>query len=85
MSPTDMQHQLWAQALGGDGYAMAFVLFAIAMVALCILGIVGSVLEERQRRIAKEQRRLERSVSRARSASCYSQSFHRTGSTQHSE
>lgn len=83
--PTDTFTQIIAQAMGGSGYAMAFVLAAAFLLMLCVVGIIGSVLEARQRRIDDEQRRLERSVRRARSASCYSQSFHRTGSTQHSE
>ena len=78
--PTDTFTQIIAQAMGGSGYAMAFVLFAIAMVALCILGIVGSIIEARQRRTAKQQRRLERSVNRARSEAWASQNSARTGS-----
>ena len=78
--PTDTFTQIIAQAMGGSGYAMAFVLAAAFLLMLCVVGIIGSVLEARQRRIDDEQRRLERSVRRARSEAWASQNSARTGS-----
>ena len=54
--PTDTFTQIIAQAMGGSGYAMAFVLAAAFLLMLCVVGIIGSVLEARQRRIDDEQR-----------------------------
>ena len=68
MSPTDTFAQLWAQAMGGDGYAMAFVLFAVILAFFAVAGVMGCIHElwySRKRADAKRQRQLEDSVRRA--------------------
>lgn len=72
MSPTDTFAQLWAQALGGDGYAMAFVLCAVILAFFSLAGVMGCIHElwhSRKRAAAKRQRQLEDSVRRARGQS----------------
>jgi len=83
--PTDTILQTWAQALGGSGYAMGALLAAAFIITGAVIGIIGAVLESRQRRFYDEQIRLERSVDRARSGQCYSQSYHPTGNSRRSE
>ena len=64
--------QGWIQALGGDGYAVAFVLAACTVAVFAVAGVMACLLEvwqERRRKEAKRQRELERSVDRARGGS----------------
>ena len=72
MSPTDTFIQAWAQALGGDGLIMGWLLLMAAFGLLSIAGILACIREAwvaRRKREAKRQRELERSVSRARGES----------------
>jgi len=64
--------QGWIQALGGSGYAVAFVLTMATVAALAAAGIAGCIFElwqGRRRKASRHQRQLERSESRARSES----------------
>ena len=63
--PTDTIIQTMAQAMGGSGYAVAVLLLAAFLITGCVVGVIGSVIDARQRRMEERQRRLEDSVRRA--------------------
>jgi hypothetical protein len=69
VNPTDTFIQAWAQALGGDGYMMGWLLLMCAFALLATAGAAACIHElwqSRRRKEDKRQRQLERSVSRAR-------------------
>ena len=57
--PTDTFIQVWAQAMGGSGYAVAFLFLCAVLITGCVVGTIGAVLEARERRqVDDEIRRL---------------------------